>query len=218
MTLKAISGHNHVLKYHHYEVINDEITLCMDIYAENLFAYKNKKQLDIAQNLDIVMQVATALQYIHNHGVVHKDVNPANIVFKRHSNGIVTFKLAYFEAPFLHVKDEANGRATELFQAPEVIMNNENTNVFKEPVDIYSLGAIFFWLLSGSAPFTMDEVKQGHANPKAVVKAKIDIEDVEFYGLLISMLQIDPSKRPKADEVLKQVVSLNRLLTESSIK
>ena len=49
-----------------------------------------KKDISIQKKFDIVRQIADALNYAHNHGVIHRDVKPANILFKNDDTVILT--------------------------------------------------------------------------------------------------------------------------------
>src|SRR3989454_3987113 len=107
-------------------------------------------------------QVADALDYAHSLGVVHRDIKPGNLLFHQDGRlllgdfGIVRLKAM----PSLTSVGSFLGTAE--YASPEQISTNEID--FRS--DIYSLGAILFELLTGSAPYT-------GPNPFAVMAKKL---------------------------------------------
>jgi serine/threonine protein kinase/Flp pilus assembly protein TadD len=100
----------------------------------------------------LVAKVARAVQYAHEHNILHRDLKPGNILLDGHGEPLVTdFGLAkwldgntdltrtltFFGTPGYVAPEQADGAATKLTPA----------------ADIYSLGAILFNLLAGRPPF-----------------------------------------------------------------
>ncbi|WP_417738911.1 protein kinase domain-containing protein [Rosistilla oblonga] len=110
-----------------------------------------RRQLPWQQACDIVQQAALGLHYAHEHGFVHRDVKPGNLIVS--SSGIVKvvdFGLAQYKG-----EDESFGfslrkrRGTERFAAPEQSV----TDYPIDPrTDVYSLGCTLFFALCGRPP------------------------------------------------------------------
>jgi serine/threonine-protein kinase len=114
--------------------------------------------------LHIVLQVAHALQHAHGRGLIHRDVKPANIIL---TNERVA-KLADLGMA-RETADEAGARAekgmtigTPFYIAPEQILGKEDID---GRVDIYSLGATLYHMVTGQPPFPgtkIDDVLSAH--------------------------------------------------------
>ncbi len=104
-----------------------------------------------ADTVRVLMQVAAALAYAHARGVVHRDVTPENILLERATGrALVTdFGIARLES--LEVTDPGRVLGTAEFISPEQATGQA---LIDGRSDLYALGAVGFYLLSGRCPFT----------------------------------------------------------------
>ena len=99
---------------------------------------------------DIVYQLADALMHAHEHGVVHRDIKPQNVMMQ-YDGGIklLDFGIATItDAPNITQKDMVVGSVH--YMAPEVLKGKGAS----PKSDIYALGITFYELLAGKQPFT----------------------------------------------------------------
>jgi TonB family protein len=104
--------------------------------------------LPLSRMLEIVGQIAEALDYAHAQGVVHRDVKPANVMIQ--PDGVVKvmdFGLARIESSTLTAAGEILGSAS--YMAPEVIMGT----AAGAQSDIFGLGVVAYELMTGGRPF-----------------------------------------------------------------
>ncbi len=116
---------------------------------------RNRGALPAGDAARILREVAWALAYAHAQGVVHRDVKPDNILLEVGSGrALVTdFGIAQVsEGPGITVKGEVLGTAE--FMSPE----QASGEAVDERSDIYSLGVVGFYMLSGKLPFEGDTV------------------------------------------------------------
>jgi Zn-finger nucleic acid-binding protein len=101
-----------------------------------------------AQVLEIGMQAARGLRAAQQHGLIHRDVKPGNILFAdAHTAKIVDFGLAVFQEQEESVRGEIWG--TPYYVAPEKL--DQQPEDFRS--DMYSLGGTLFHALAGRPPF-----------------------------------------------------------------
>ncbi|GMI84670.1 VITAMIN C DEFECTIVE 3 [Hibiscus trionum] len=120
---------------------------------------------DFDQALPIMLQLAKALQYLHNKGIVHRDVKPANVLLDRNfSAHLADFGLAEYKKDLKRVTIEnwrSSGKPTGgfhkknmvgtlIYMAPEILTKEIHT----EKSDVYSFGVSINELLTGIVPYT----------------------------------------------------------------
>jgi serine/threonine-protein kinase len=113
----------------------------------------------------VLGQVALALHYAHERGVVHRDVKPANVMIDRQGTAIVTdFGIARV-AQGEHLTRTGFAIGTPAYMSPEQWRVEELTAAS----DQYGLGAIAYQLLTGELPFggSAYEVQEGHLHGTA---------------------------------------------------
>ncbi len=112
-----------------------------------------KYKFDEKRASEIMFQLGLGLQYLHQYGVVHRDLKPDNIMMTETENmsqiKIMDFGLSKIMGPKEHVVD---GFGTLSFVAPEVLVRTP----YNKEVDIWSLGIILYYMLTGILPFDDD--------------------------------------------------------------
>jgi serine/threonine protein kinase len=122
-----------------------------DLAQEIKHLKRRGKKIDLRRALEILEQIAGALDYAHTRGVIHRDVKPSNILLAEDGQAILTdFGLT------MHATNETTlGTA---FGTPRYISPEQATasNKAVPQSDVYSLGVIFYEILTGAPPFTGD--------------------------------------------------------------
>jgi serine/threonine protein kinase len=111
----------------------------------------SERALTWEENARIIKGVAAGLAHAHKHGVIHRDVRPRNIVIA--PGGIVklgNFDLAFIPgAPNLGIARSVRERCDRRYVAPAVW---ENPSDVVPASDVYSLGLVFYQLITGQPP------------------------------------------------------------------
>ena len=127
---------------------------------------KKDGPLDSDKVLDYLIQAARGLEYAHEHGIVHRDVKPSNLLVDQQGVvRILDLGLARHEGP-LDVEEPAGEASiantgpimgTVDYMSPEQALD---TGGVDGRADVYSLGCTMYRLLTGLLPFTADTVKK----------------------------------------------------------
>jgi serine/threonine protein kinase len=165
--------------------------------------------------IHLLDQVCASLSDAHNNGLVHRDIKPANIVVSRVGAAWDFVKVLDFGLVKLEGKDQsdnsikltADGSAsgTPAFMAPEVAVAEKVTD---HRVDIYSLGCVAYWLVTGKLVFdgpNAVKVMLDHAStppPAPSTRTELPIP-AELEALILDCLAKDPAQRPPTAEQLQ---------------
>ena len=108
---------------------------------------------EIAMVRRVLREVADALHYAHEHGVVHRDIKPDNILVEAASGRAVVTDFGIARAAQAEVRLTATGIAvgTPAYMSPEQAMGEREVD---GRADIYSLGVVAYQMLAGELPFT----------------------------------------------------------------
>lgn len=114
----------------------------------------DEQVLPVAQVLDIVLQVALGLAYAHEHGIVHRDVKPSNIMVIRNGHVKITdFGIARMESASVRTQT-GMVLGSPKYMSPEQVMGR----LIDQRSDIFSLGVMLYEMLTGKAPFAGENV------------------------------------------------------------
>ena len=145
-----------------YEIGGDqgELFLVFEfIPGETLKAAIAGRPMNARRAIDLAVQIADALADAHAEGVVHRDINPENIIVTPKGNAkILDFGLATWTASGAERDRAATMTATNAGATPETLAYMSPEQALGERVDqrtdIFSLGAVLFEMLTGKQPFT----------------------------------------------------------------
>src|SRR6185503_7090885 len=114
---------------------------------------EREKQLSVADALRIAGEVADALQYAHERGVIHRDIKPENILLQGGHALVADFgiALAVQQAGGQRMTQTGLSLGTPQYMAPEQAMGDKTIDA---RADIYALGAVTYEMLAGEPPFT----------------------------------------------------------------
>jgi len=180
---------------------------------------EENKNISVDESIKFITDICQGLRQVHklNPPLVHRDIKPQNILLQKEGNTIVAkvsdFGIAKHLDPVTQVTDAAG---TVAFMPPEVASNYENTSS-----DIYSLGIIFYMMLTGKFPFEIptSDARQNTLKDihQLVFHAKRDIPATpsshnarlskEIDKIVLKMLNPDEDKRYKDAENLLNALS-----------
>ncbi len=106
----------------------------------------------LRQALTVVRQIADALGYAHESGFIHRDVKPDNILFQNDQALLADFGIARAAESQTRMTQHGTMLGTPDYMSPEQV----NGDPVDARSDIYSLGIVFYELLTGRPPFNTD--------------------------------------------------------------
>jgi eukaryotic-like serine/threonine-protein kinase len=163
--------------------------------------------------IHLLLQVCGALHEAHRIGLIHRDVKPANIFLCRRGDIADFVKVLDFGL----VRDIKSGQndsqtnvnavvGTPLYMSPEAIVEPDDVDAL---TDIYALGCVAYFLLTGTAPFhgnTVVEVCVHHLHsaptpPSELVHVPDDLERI-----ILACLQKNKAARPQSAQALARLL------------
>jgi Protein kinase domain/SnoaL-like domain len=158
--------------------------------------------LEPARAASIVAQVAEALDAAHAHGLVHRDVKPANVLLAGSHVYLSDFGITRVQASDTRITDSGNWIGTVDFMAPEHL-RGEPTDA---RADVYALGCVLYTALTGTPPFRRETVPATitahlHEAPPRPSAAALGVP-VAFDAVIARALAKDPADRyPSAGDL-----------------
>lgn len=108
--------------------------------------------------LSVVIQICSALSYIHRNNVIHRDIKPENIIISGKGIAKLTdFGIAKSADEISDHKNSGNIIGTILYMSPEQIQDPDNVD---ERADLYSFAISVYQLLTGKLPFSGENVRE----------------------------------------------------------
>ena len=176
--------------------------------GENLEKYTSKNSLLLTRKvIDIIIQVCDALEYAHNHDIVHRDIKPANIMILE--DGLV--KVTDFGIARI---TESSKTHTGTIKGTPYYMSPEQTKGMKltGASDIFSIGIVFYQLLTGRLPFTGDNLasimyQTNNLNPEPPTSYNSSIDEITL-TILNKAMEKSLQKRYKTAGHMKEHLRL----------
>jgi eukaryotic-like serine/threonine-protein kinase len=151
----AMLQHPHILPLHDSGEAGGLLYYVMPYVAGESLRSRltREKQLPIEDVLRIATQVASALSYAHEHGVVHRDIKPENILLEGNQAVLADFGIASAASGTGGERLTGTGLAlgTPAYMSPEQAAGERHLDA---RTDVYSLGCVVYEMLAGEPPFT----------------------------------------------------------------
>ena len=191
--------HPNIGAVHEFGQVNGQPYFIMEfVDGLNLRELERAGQLSPREALQIVPQICEALQFAHDEGIVHRDIKPENILLdKKGRVKIADFGIAkILGAPGAVAITETKGAiGTPHYMAPEQV---EKPAAVDHRADIFSLGVVFYEMLTGELPL-------GKFAPPSSRKVEVDVRLDE---VVLHALEKDPQRRYQHVSQVKTAVDI----------
>lgn len=171
------------------------------VYGKTILEHQRSHPFGIKKALELVYELAMALDYAHSKAVIHRDIKPENIILSVQGVPKITdFGIARFRK---HLKGHRPSLVgSSRFMAPEQILRREQDH----RVDIYQLGVVLFELLTRQSPFkgisaedTLTKICTETPPPPGRINPEVP-EDIDT--IVMTCLEKSPQKRyPSAKDL-----------------
>jgi len=203
IALISSAQHNNVVKIYDHGVTEKYAFLAMEYLPSGTLTDVIAKGLTPRQALSILAQLAGGLSVMHARGIIHRDLKPANIMVRDDGTmAIADFGIA-------KKLDAAAGQTrhgeifgTPYYIAPELVESKPAS----ERSDIYSLGIIFYEMLTGQKPFESTGIAELIGQHLRAPIPRLPAALADYQPLVDGMMAKSPADRyPSADAVLDAI-------------
>ena len=184
--------------------------------GESLRARLARGPLRVVEAVSILRDVARALAYAHERGVVHRDVKPDNVLLSARAAVVADFGVARALAwsrreavsgPRGTITAAGTTLGTPDYMAPEQIAADPDAD---HRVDLYALGAMAYEMVTGAPPFggrRPQALLAAHLAeaPKPLAESGVELPEA-FCRLVMSCLEKEPAKRPQSAHAVLQAL------------
>lgn len=173
------------------------------------------KKMPLTEAVDYIYQIARVLTFTHSKEIIHRDIKPSNVIISQDELLTSSRRAKLLDFGIARVRSERySGNQTDenmimgtlRYMSPE---QTRGTSSVTDKSDVYSLGAIFYELLTGSPPFTDGDFVSIATSkflqiPISVTTVRPDIPE-NIGNLIATMLAVLPSVRPTAEDVAERL-------------
>jgi hypothetical protein len=143
--------HPNVVRIFDLGVADDHAYIAMEYLSSGSLAERLARGLEPRVAVDYARQIGSALAAIHDAGILHRDLKPANIMFREEGSlALIDFGLAKQMRLTAAITGTGQIFGTPYYMSPE----QGHAEPTDERSDLYSLGCIFYEMLTGERPFT----------------------------------------------------------------
>jgi eukaryotic-like serine/threonine-protein kinase len=206
-------SHPNIVPVHAVEARDDLLLFVMGFIDGETLTDRVRRAgpLDIGDTVRLVQDVAWALSYAHSRGVVHRDIKPDNIMLDRATSRAVVTDFGIARTEVAHGLTSVG----EVIGTPEYMSPEQAAGETVDGrSDLYALGAVGFYALTGAPPFVADSVQALLAmhitRPAPNVATKRPDVPAALAETIEHCLAKDPAQRPATGEAVWQALDAVR--------
>ncbi|XP_060788295.1 serine/threonine-protein kinase PLK2b isoform X2 [Neoarius graeffei] len=205
-------NHKHIVHFYHHFEDKDNIYILLEYCSRRSLAHilKARKVLTEPEVRYYLKQTVSALKYLHDQEILHRDLKLGNLfVSDSMELKVGDFGLAAKLEPVSNRRKTICG--TPNYLSPEVL--NKQGHGWES--DVWALGCVMYTLLQGKPPFETNNLKETYRCIKEARYSLPSSLSLPARQLIASMLSRDPADRPRLDEIAQHEFLLQGFMPET---
>ncbi len=211
LVILALLEHENIPKF--YGIIREQnvLSLVFEFIEGNTLDQLNIGNFTTQQKYNIIYQLVSCLEYIHNQNFIHRDLKPENIMLD--NNGqihLLDFSIAKVitnaEFTLTRAKGTLNYLAPECLEQSETSEDQQIISKITSKVDVWAFGCIVSWLFSGYIPWS-DKYKDLPPIIQQILMKKLpfsipkNIQDKNIIKIIEMSTEVDVNKRKSMKDI-----------------
>jgi len=198
--------HENIVRIYDLGVADDHAYIAMEHFPAGDLRQRMKATLSAPAALKFLQQIASALEAIHSVGVLHRDLKPANVMLRADGSPcLIDFGLAKADDLEASLTGTREIFGTPYYMSPE----QGHAELIDARSDLYSLGVMFYEMLTGCKPYTGATAMEVIYKHKRADLPEIAPRFAPYEGILRRLLAKSPNDRyQSARELLDAIAQL----------
>lgn len=201
----ASLDHPNIVRIHDIGIVDETILyMAMEhLSGKTLKEKLIKGKVSFPEAFVILKQVASGLAYAHDKGYIHRDIKPGNILFRENGTAVITdFGIAKLQDTSGELTRMGYTMGTVQYMSPEQVVTTD----LDHRSDIYSLGLIFYEMLTGLKAFKAETTIQAIHQHTTLPPPTLEGEYAYLQAVIDKVLAKDPENRYQhTDDFVKAV-------------
>ncbi|HEY4970664.1 MAG TPA: serine/threonine-protein kinase [Steroidobacteraceae bacterium] len=196
--------HENIVRIYDLGIADDHAYIAMEHFPAGDLRRRMKAPILPMTALKYVQQIASALEAIHSVGVLHRDLKPANVMLRTDGSlCLIDFGLAKANEMEVSLTGTREIFGTPYYMSPE----QGHAEVIDARSDLYSLGVMFYEMLTGHKPYTGATAMEVIYKHKRAELPPLEPELAGFQPMLTRLLAKSPADRFQSAHELLEAIS-----------
>jgi tRNA A-37 threonylcarbamoyl transferase component Bud32 len=196
--------HENIVQIYDLGIADDHAYIAMEHFPAGDLRHRMKKPLLPMTALKFLEQIASALDAIHSVGVLHRDLKPANVMLRADGSVcLIDFGLAKANEMDVSLTGTREIFGTPYYMSPE----QGHAEDIDGRSDLYSLGVMFYEMLTGRKPYTGATAMEVIYKHKRADLPEIAPQFADYRDLLLHLLAKSPADRYQSAGALLEAIS-----------
>ncbi len=202
-------SHPNLIKIYDYGIYQDSLYLLSEFYKSKGLQYFHLTNKNKPDFFELITQICYALNHLHTHNIIHKDMKLENVLYKK-INDEINVKVCDYGFNKIISQTEAYPES-EVISLPYIAPELLQGSYFSPKSDFYALGVIMYYLSVGTFPYSREEIKLMSEKkiPNIIPQFPSKINpavDKKLEDLIFHLIEFNPGLRiGKSREIIRYI-------------